>query len=118
MQKVILLFILGFGFIACDDIIEVVDISNKSVSILAPTENSAIDITLVTFSWNPVEDAESYHLQIATPSFENAIQILEDTLITKKNFTKTLEAANYQWRIRGENSNYQTPYVTTGFSVE
>lgn len=118
MRSVLLLIIFGLCLSGCDDIIEVVDISNNDVAILAPTDRSVLNTTSVNFTWNPIENAESYHLQIATPSFENATQIIEDTLITKTNYSKTLEATNYQWRIRAENSEYQTVYATTSFSIE
>lgn len=118
MQRVVLLFILVFGFIACDDIIEVVDISNETVSIIAPTDKSVVDTTSVIFTWNPVEDAETYQVQVATPTFENAAQIVLDTIVTKTNFTKTMEPKIYEWRMRAKNSNYQTSYITTAFVVE
>ena len=118
MQRVILLLCLVFSFIACDAIIEVVDISDKTVSILAPTNNSVIDTTAVTFTWNAIEDTEQYKLQVATPTFENASQILVDTIIAKTNYSKTLEAADYQWRVRAENSDYQTVFTVNSFTVE
>ena len=104
--------------IACDDIIEVVDISQETISVLAPTNNAVIDTTKVTFSWQALEDAEKYHIQVATPSFENAIQIVLDTLVSKSNHSQTLERKTYEWRIRGENSDYQTTYTINSFTVE
>lgn len=111
---------------ACEDIIEVVDISKETVTVLAPTNHSVIGTTDVTFTWqHDIEGAENYHLQVATPTFENASQIVVDTLIPiidtlipKTSFTKTLDAKDYEWRIRTENANYQTIYTTISFRVE
>lgn len=117
MKKLFLIIIL-VGFIACDDIIEVVDISKETISILAPKNGSVIDTTRVIFTWESIEDAENYHLQVASPAFENASQILVDTLITKSNYTVNLDVANYEWRIRAENSDYQTNYMMSSFLVQ
>ena len=120
MKIKIYIYTLSFFFftLSCDDIIEVVDISNETISILAPTNNAVIDTTKVTFSWQTLEDAEKYHIQVATPSFENAIQMVLDTLVSKSNHTEILEPKAYEWRIRGENSDYQTTYTTNSFTVE
>ena len=105
------------GFMACDDIIEVVDISNETVTILAPKDQVVLQASNVTFSWEPVQDAEMYHVQVATPSFDGASQIVLDTMVTKTNITKTLEVNDYEWRISAQNSDYATVYVTQGFSI-
>ncbi len=126
MKKRLLTTIILLGLMACEDIIEVVDISKETVTVLAPTNQSVIGTTDVTFTWqHDIEDAENYHLQVATPTFGNASQIVVDTLMpiidtltTKTSFTKTLEAKDYEWRIRAENANYRTTYTTIGFRVE
>ncbi|WP_412985775.1 hypothetical protein [Pontimicrobium sp. IMCC45349] len=104
--------------IACEDLIEVPDISDATVVLLAPSHQSTLSITSPTFSWNEVVDADSYRLQIATPSFEAATQIVLDTTITATNFTKMLSLGNYQWRVRAENSAYQTNYTANAFVIE
>jgi hypothetical protein len=104
--------------VSCEEIIEVVDISDKSVVVLAPTDAAVLAITDINFSWEAVEDAEQYKLQIATPSFESANQIVLDTTITTTSFNQSLELGNYEWRVRAENSDYQTTYSTQSFTIE
>ncbi len=118
MRKVITYFILINVIQSCDDIIEVPDISANIITVLAPTDSSILAETSVNFSWNMVTDAEQYKLQIATPNFETATQIVLDTTIISSNFTKTLDLGNYEWRIRAENSDYQTSYTTQSFTIE
>jgi hypothetical protein len=103
---------------SCDDLIEVVDISDRTVSVLAPTNETVLNTTSITFTWEAIEDAESYSLQIATPSFDEAIQIVVDTTLTSLNYMDVLDNGNYEWRIRAENSDYQTTYTTQSFSIE
>ncbi len=102
---------------SCEDIIGVEDISDRTVTILAPTNHAELTGTNPTFSWNSVEDADKYKLQIATPSFSEALQIVEDTTVTTLSFTKILEAGDYEWRVRAENSDYQTNYTTHQLTI-
>jgi len=118
MNRYIVLLVMFGLLLSCDDIIEVEDISNQRVIILAPTEASVLNQNDITFSWNVLEDATNYRLQIATPDFENATQILVDSLMTTISFSNTLSDGDYQWRVRAQNSDYQTPYTTQSFSVE
>lgn len=105
-------------FNSCDDIIEVEDISNKTVTVLAPTNGVLLSNTNITFTWEDVNDAESYTIQIATPSFDNAQQIVLDSTITETSFSKTLNATSYEWRVKAQNSDYNTVYTTQSFTIE
>ncbi len=119
MMKVkTLIFCLLLSFIACDDIIEVVDISNKTVTILAPTNDAVLKTNEITFTWEVLEEAETYQIQIAAPNFVNATQILVDSTLAKTSFTKTLDSGYYQWRIRAGNSDYQTAYTVISFNLD
>ncbi len=102
----------------CEELIEVEDITNETVSILAPVNNSTLTDTTVNFSWQALEFAESYQLQIALPNFENAQAIVEDTTLTASNFTKTLELGIYQWRIKAINFAYETAFTTLNLNIE
>lgn len=116
MKRIILILIVGLLY-SCEDIIGVEDISDRTVTILAPTNHAELTITNPTFSWNSVDDADKYKLQIATPSFSEALQIVEDTTLTTLSFTKILEAGDYEWRVRAENSDYETDYTTQQLTI-
>lgn len=117
MKKLFLVIIVLLGFIACDDIIEVPDISKETITVLAPTNGSAVDTTLVNFSWQVLKDAETYQIQVATPTFSEASQILVDTIVVATGVSKILSVNNFEWRVKGLNSSYETVYVTQSFSV-
>ena len=104
--------------IACEDITEVDDISDKTITVLAPTNNAILDTLAATFTWEALEEAETYYLQVATPNFEHATQIVIDTLLVKTSYTKLLPINSYEWRIRAENSGYKTAYTQHHFSIE
>lgn len=123
--KLLLLFLIGIGIFSCEDIIEVPDISDQSVEILAPLDNSQLDTLNINFNWNFVEDAEQYRFQIAEPSFMEAEQFLVDELInevdslnTGNNFNYEFATdGDYEWRVKALNSAYETSYTTAGFNI-
>lgn len=117
MKKNSVLLLLIILFSNCEAIF-VEDISDATITILAPTEGSAITAGAVNFNWNPIDDASSYQLQIATPNFTNATQVVLDTTIAKTAFSTDLAIGNYQWRVKALNSDYQTNYTTTSFEVQ
>lgn len=118
MKKIVMFLGILICFMSCTDIIEVEDISGEKVMLLAPTNEAVLNITDLTFTWQEVEEAESYRIQIAIPSFAEALQIVKDSTLITTNFTTILVANSYEWRVRAENSAYETTYTTQTFTVE
>lgn len=111
-------FILLLTVYACGNIVLEANISNDLITTLAPTSQAVVTAGDVSLNWESLEGADSYHLQIATPSFENANQITLDTLISATKFMQSLEANTYEWRVKGVNSAYETAFSTNAFTVE
>ncbi len=112
--------LLIFGFLsifACNDIIEVTDISEETVSVLAPANGVTLDEGDIAFTWNSIEDADDYNVQIATPSFEAATQIVTDSIVSETLLSISLDEGDYEWRVRAENSGYETVYTTQSFTL-
>lgn len=118
MKKNIFFLCCFLSLLTCDDIIEVEDISTQTVTVLAPTDSALLNITNITFSWQAVADAENYTIQIATPDFENALQVVLDSTVLTTSFSKTLEVGQYEWRVNAKNTEYQTLFSTQTFTVE
>lgn len=107
-MKAISKVLLGFlclTFYNCEDILEE-DISDDIVFTIYPTEDLIIESNVVNFQWNTLEGADDYRLQI----FNTSQVILVDTLISQTQIILPLNEGNYQWRVRGENSAYQSTY--------
>lgn len=117
MKNNVTLLLLIFIF-SCEQLIEVEDISNDTLTVLAPADNIITDITIINFSWEVLDYAETYHLQIARPNFDMTQEIVVDTLISSTNFPKSLLSGNYQWRIKAKNFGYETPYTTQNLTIE
>lgn len=111
-------------FASCENILEVPDISKESVVLLAPSDSSSVIQSNVNFTWNEIFEATQYHVQIAAPSFENASQIVLDTLIvvdsayTGPSLRKTLIDNDYEWRVKALNSGYETEFALNRFAVQ
>ncbi|MHC0446357.1 hypothetical protein ACWA1F_13185 [Flavobacterium sp. 3-218] len=104
-------------FISCEEILMVDDISKSEVSLTAPGNNAVISFSGITFSWDNVENADKYQLQVATPNFETPQQIVLDTLVSKNSFTQQLNIGKYEWRVRAVNSAYETAYSKRSFEI-
>jgi len=102
--------------ISCDDILEE-DLTEDLVTTVSPTEGSTIVNNIVNFSWESLDGADDYRLQVIDPSQNNTIVL--DSLVSGTSFEYPLDPGAYQWRIRGENFAYQTAYsFPVLFSVE
>ena len=113
------LFLLVFIFtvcISCEAIFEE-DISEETVVLLAPTEGSAITNGSIRFDWDGLDEAVEYEIQIATPSFDYANQILLDSITSETSIVFDLTEGDYQWRVNASNSNYSTDYSISSFTI-
>ena len=94
-------------------------IANQTISILAPVNNSSLPSTTVNLNWGALDDVEHYHVQIATPSFANATQIVFDQEVTNTMATASLQASTtYEWRVKGVNAISSTNYTSVKFSTQ
>jgi hypothetical protein len=98
---------------SCDDILEK-DITNDMVELISPINYEEVESNVVIFKWNNLSDTDKYRIQIFKT---NKTKVL-DTLITKTSITYPLSRGEYHWRVRGENSAYQSSYsIQADFSV-
>lgn len=113
MKRLLLVLIIC---ISCEAVF-VEDISEQSVILLAPVDNTELLKETVLFNWESIVEAETYELQVATPTFENASQIVLDTIISKTSYSKELVKGDYEWRIKAMNSGHNTAYSSAIFSI-
>ncbi|MDC7996886.1 hypothetical protein [Gilvibacter sediminis] len=118
MLRILLFSLIIVTTYSCEETIFEPDISEDAVSILAPVDGVTIDNETTRFSWNGIDGATEYRIQVATPNFENATQILTDSVVDQFSLEIRLSSGSYQWRVRAQNSGHQTPYTTATFTVE
>lgn len=113
-----LLIIAASVFIySCDDFIAV-ELSSKSVTVLAPANNTVSSSFNQLFKWEPLKGAENYQLQIVKPNFGAIQQFILDTTTASTEFAYTLLPGVYQWRLRAMNNSSVTQYQTFTLTID
>lgn len=113
LPKLLLASIFLLVAISCEDILEE-DISNDTVQIVFPQNNTTVSSNVVNFQWNELDGADKYRVQVLS----STAGIVLDSLVTQTNFSTPIEVGSYQWRVRGENSAYESNYTfNINFSV-
>ena len=100
---------------SCEDIVEK-DISGDLPQIVSPSNGKEIETNQVTFQWNEMKGASKYRLQVL--DLNQAIVV--DSTVSKTNVSLSIQQGSYQWRVRGENFAYQSPYsikILSGQSI-
>ncbi len=114
MKRTMIILALAFAAMACDDLFEK-DISDSSVTVIAPVDGVTAPEGTVTFLWRATSGARSYKLTVVSPSFAAASVVAADTLMhndslsVKLSLHMPLAAGSYQWSIRALNSAYASP---------
>lgn len=116
-SKLLLILLAMFVIMSCDELI-VDDISENEIVLLAPENGLTTEIATQNFWWEEMDEVETYRLQIVSPGFENASVLHLDTALTQSKFEYTLTAGEYEWRVRGENSNSYTTYTIRSITIE
>ncbi|MEO9510718.1 MAG: hypothetical protein ABJN84_03245 [Flavobacteriaceae bacterium] len=125
-KNLFLVFVVALTILwSCEDILEVPDISDQTVPILAPSEGTILSTNAVGFNWQTINDATSYRVQLASPDFENTAQIVMDSIITEDSLgiantrlDQSLLNGSYAWRVKAFNSDYETAYTLSNFLVD
>ncbi|MDX8341694.1 hypothetical protein SLH46_21020 [Draconibacterium sp. IB214405] len=112
-----LFFVLLIFMAGCEDILSL-DISDEDLNIIAPHHNSILKETEVRFLWDPVVGATRYHIQIVSPTFNLAEKFVIDTITNNNSYVTEIPQGNYEWRISGSNSYYNTEYKYLTFRIE
>jgi hypothetical protein len=107
LRTLINICLLSFVVAACSDFTEN-DLTNKEVVLKAPGDSFKTTVSTVTFWWEYVSDATLYELQIVSPSFQNARQLILDTFLTKNTYTYALLPGDYEWGVIASNNSSST----------
>ncbi len=94
------------------------DISEDTIFLIAPGDDVTLQQSSVTFSWDAVEGAEEYQIQVAKPSFNQLEELMIDSIMTTTQISTTLENGKYEWKVRGKNEAYETAYTQSQFTVD
>lgn len=115
--KYILGCFLILGLYSCEEVLFEQDISEDRLTLIAPANHTEIEANSVRFNWESLEGATNYEIQIATPNFANANQLVLNTVTDSTFYQIELIENQYEWRVRAQNSGYATPYSSAKFIV-
>lgn len=93
------------------------DIGEAELTVLAPRPGAELSSAEVLFSWESLAGAERYRILVASPDFERAGQLFEDTCTQETAFRMTLPDGEYQWRLQAENGAYRSRVYTGSLRV-
>jgi hypothetical protein len=111
------LFLMVFLISSCDDIFEK-DITDKELVLIAPGDNLKTDVATQTFWWEELDGALTYDLQIVSPSFASIEIVIADTVISNNKFTINLDPGIFEWRVKAQNSVYESPFVLRTLEID
>ena len=117
MKKIIALLGLLVVLFSCEEILFEPELKDENIEIVAPQNKATLFSTNVNFSWQQINGASNYQIQIARPDFDNSANILVDEELEETDFDRVLEEGNYQWRVRALADIQKSPYTTASFSV-
>ncbi|MGY5351892.1 hypothetical protein ACXGQW_04910 [Wenyingzhuangia sp. IMCC45533] len=84
---------------------------NETVILFSPSDNSSLERQdTYNFSWEELNIATSYQIQIVTPDFSNPMQKVVDSTLSATDIDVELNPGTYQWRVRGSNNNNSFDY--------
>ena len=102
--------------IACDDIF-VEDISDDSVSLIAPGEGVTLKNNEVTLVWEALEGAEDYLIVVVSPEFDNILTYICDSITDMCKMKLTLDSGQYEWSVQARNSAYESLKSIRNFEI-
>ena len=115
-----IVLICAFLIFSCEEggVLFETDITEEQVTLLAPTDGAQIASNTVRFDWAELENVFNYEIQVVTPNFEAPEQFLVNEILDSITFLEVpLGIDNYEWRVRGRNSGYESLYSTAAFDV-
>lgn len=116
MKARILLLVLYLGLAACSDIIET-DLDGFGVILLTPPDSAVSTGNVIAFRWEAVPHATDYVFQVATPNFDQPVQIVTDSVTGSPQIDLPLSPGNYTWRVKARNANSSTGYYTRTLTI-
>jgi hypothetical protein len=117
-KSYLLITLLLIGFISCEEIINEENLENDQVSVIAPLNNTQLPAGEIFFDWERVEGTSNYNIQVAKPDFIQTEQLLLQQTDSTTSASLNMTTGTYQWRVRGENSAFNSPYTTISFTVQ
>lgn len=100
-ESFVIIFILIFC--SCSDIFDE-PMDPGDLILIAPSNDVVTTIEEQYFTWQRIDEASSYQLSIATPSFDYIVKLELDTFLTRNYFSVVLLPNEYEWKVCAKNN--------------
>ncbi len=110
-------FLLLISILFSCSLIEEEDISDEQLTLLAPGNHISTERVTQTFLWESNNDSLSYRIQVVTPGFDAVESVVLDSLLTDNYLEYTLFSGQFEWRVRAENSAYNSLWSYADFFI-
>lgn len=94
------------------------DISGKHIVLISPDDQLHTTSSAQTFTWQAMDGADKYQLQIVRGTFSAITQYVLDTSTTAINCAASLLPGSYQWRVRGINGSTLSDYTVRTIVIQ
>lgn len=95
---------------------EVENFKDKQVVLVSPNDNLISNQNVQTLSWQSVEGATEYRIQIWQPDINGTL--LNDEVINSTNLTFTFTDNNFTWQVRGQNDTQNTLFFSRKLLID
>lgn len=115
--KTIRLALILLAVYGCEDLF-VEDITQENIQLLAPADSLRTAHFTHNFWWTALEGASQYKLEVVLGTFEFSERLVLDSTLSLNSFEYSLLPGNYQWRVQGVNSNYNSSFSTFNLFID
>ncbi len=83
-------------------------------TLVSPADKSTNQLTSITFTWNPVTNADYYFIQVATDqAFSNMVYTDYKIVGTSRQVNNLQNSTTYFWQVKAINAGGQSPWSST-----
>lgn len=117
MKALLSFIIVSIFIISCSDFIEE-NISKDQVNLITPMNHLVTLDGNQTYTWEALDGATGYEIQIVSPSFDSVVSFIAKTdLGNTTRFDTSLLAGIYQWKLIAYNDAYESESEVYGFEI-
>lgn len=117
MRKIVFVITIITTLLSCESFF-IEDISDEIVVALAPLNGAELNKGKIQFSWKSIDAADTYQVEIVTPYFSSVQKVIKEVEIEETSIDVNLEPGEYQWRVKAMNSEHETGFTISSFTVQ
>tara|TARA_Y100000782_G_C10185018_1_gene265974 strand:- start:3087 stop:3950 length:864 start_codon:yes stop_codon:yes gene_type:complete len=94
------------------------ELSDRKVYLVAPSDSVVSDVYTHTFTWEEMQGATHYQLRIASPNFNYIEELVLDSNVSDNEYTYNLYPGTFQWGVRGVNGSSYSQWTVRTIEID